>query len=131
MIRRPPRSTLFPYTTLFRSWYPVDGGFVPVDAVSSVAAPDEGFALYQEAAPETLTEEWVEPAFQGWIDPATGQWVEPAVQGWVDPATGQWVEPATQGWVDPATGQWVEPAPASEGWVDPATGQWVEPVAAT
>src|SRR3712207_7469319 len=21
MIRRPPRSTLFPYTTLFRSWY--------------------------------------------------------------------------------------------------------------
>src|SRR3712207_3682403 len=22
MIRRPPRSTLFPYTTLFRSWYP-------------------------------------------------------------------------------------------------------------
>src|SRR3712207_7341178 len=24
MIRRPPRSTLFPYTTLFRSRYPVD-----------------------------------------------------------------------------------------------------------
>src|SRR2546422_8696196 len=23
MIRRPPRSTLFPYTTLFRSWTPV------------------------------------------------------------------------------------------------------------
>src|SRR5687768_17808517 len=23
MIRRPPRSTLFPYTTLFRSWYHV------------------------------------------------------------------------------------------------------------
>src|SRR5262245_63949681 len=23
MIRRPPRSTLFPYTTLFRSWPPV------------------------------------------------------------------------------------------------------------
>src|SRR2546430_14988223 len=22
MIRRPPRSTLFPYTTLFRSWWP-------------------------------------------------------------------------------------------------------------
>src|SRR5438094_6220551 len=22
MIRRPPRSTLFPYTTLFRSWHP-------------------------------------------------------------------------------------------------------------
>src|SRR5256885_9201425 len=26
MIRRPPRSTLFPYTTLFRSRYPVAGG---------------------------------------------------------------------------------------------------------
>src|SRR2546430_10453390 len=25
MIRRPPRSTLFPYTTLFRSVYPLDG----------------------------------------------------------------------------------------------------------
>src|SRR3712207_7493390 len=30
MIRRPPRSTLFPYTTLFRSPGPVvDGGFAP------------------------------------------------------------------------------------------------------
>src|SRR3989442_7633408 len=28
MIRRPPRSTLFPYTTLFRSWRPASrGGF--------------------------------------------------------------------------------------------------------
>src|SRR2546426_2888782 len=28
MIRRPPRSTLFPYTTLFRSWYePSDFGY--------------------------------------------------------------------------------------------------------
>src|SRR5688572_32772957 len=25
MIRRPPRSTLFPYTTLFRSWTPAPG----------------------------------------------------------------------------------------------------------
>src|SRR5689334_24415975 len=25
MIRRPPRSTLFPYTTLFRSWGPLTG----------------------------------------------------------------------------------------------------------
>src|SRR3712207_7483432 len=27
MIRRPPRSTLFPYTTLFRSWQPVVRSF--------------------------------------------------------------------------------------------------------
>src|SRR2546430_13064818 len=38
MIRRPPRSTLFPYTTLFRS------------LVSSVAAP------FAQAAPETTKE---------------------------------------------------------------------------
>src|SRR3712207_8642033 len=32
MIRRPPRSTLFPYTTLFRSadWAELDGGYRPV-----------------------------------------------------------------------------------------------------
>src|SRR2546422_3150952 len=32
MIRRPPRSTLFPYTTLFRS--PLDGALVRVAAVA-------------------------------------------------------------------------------------------------
>src|SRR5690349_23482755 len=35
MIRRPPRSTLFPYTTLFRSRYDV-----PLGAVGSHARPD-------------------------------------------------------------------------------------------
>src|SRR3712207_8994751 len=29
MIRRPPRSTLFPYTTLFRSWYADPLGIEP------------------------------------------------------------------------------------------------------
>src|SRR5256885_3927615 len=29
MIRRPPRSTLFPYTTLFRSFWSVPEGFPP------------------------------------------------------------------------------------------------------
>src|SRR5687768_18090264 len=28
MIRRPPRSTLFPYTTLFRSYYPLASGML-------------------------------------------------------------------------------------------------------
>ena len=86
-------------------WYPVDGGFVPVDAVSSVASQDGEFQLFQDAAPEVATEEWVEPVAQGWVDPATGQWIEPVATGWVDQATGQWVEaaPATEGWVDPAT----------------------------
>lgn len=122
-------------------WYPVDGGFVPVDAVTSTATPEGGFALYQTA--ETSEETWTEPA-QGWIDPATGLWVDPNVaapvaeetwtepveqeaqvsEGWVDPNTGLWVEPSAQGWVDPATGAWVEPG--AEGWIDPATGLWVD-----
>src|SRR5436309_7303377 len=32
MIRRPPRSTLFPYTTLFRS-YRIDGNSVPLEVL--------------------------------------------------------------------------------------------------
>ena len=131
-------------------WYPVDGGFVPVDAVTSLATLEGGVALYQEAAPEVVTEEWVEPAAEewvepaaseGWVDPNTGEWVEPAAEEWVDPAVTEyvepaaeeWVEPAAQaqeGWVDPATGEWVEPVAAETGWVDPNTGQQVAPAAA-
>src|SRR5688572_32500337 len=38
MIRRPPRSTLFPYTTLFRSWCsPGDSGADPPGAARSSA----------------------------------------------------------------------------------------------
>src|SRR3712207_9575977 len=36
MIRRPPRSTLFPYTTLFRS---ETGGAVPADVAARVPRP--------------------------------------------------------------------------------------------
>jgi len=95
-------------------WYPVDGGFVPVDAVSSVASQDGEFQFYQEAAPEVAAEDGAEPAAQGWVDPATGEWVEPSAttEDWVDPA------PASEGWVDPATGEWVEPAATTEESVD-------------
>jgi cell wall-associated NlpC family hydrolase len=110
-------------------WYPVDGGFVPVDAVTSLATLDGGVALYQEAP----ADEWVEPAAsEGWVDPSTGEWVEPAAEEWVDPAATEYVETAAQeGWVDPNTGEWVEPATqAQESWVDPNTGEWVDPMAA-
>src|SRR3712207_6876688 len=36
MIRRPPRSTLFPYTTLFRSGYLTPGGAGPAEAAHAV-----------------------------------------------------------------------------------------------
>src|SRR3712207_9008950 len=39
MIRRPPRSTLFPYTTLFRSLQVAGGGEDRVDRVVGVLAP--------------------------------------------------------------------------------------------
>src|SRR5687768_18101063 len=35
MIRRPPRSTLFPYTTLFRSLYDANGNFVEPNPAGS------------------------------------------------------------------------------------------------
>src|SRR5258707_4478551 len=38
MIRRPPRSTLFPYTTLFRSWRPRWRAHVPVLAFALALA---------------------------------------------------------------------------------------------
>src|SRR5256885_6347662 len=41
MIRRPPRSTLFPYTTLFRS---LDGG-LDGDGVADVVGAGEGVAV--------------------------------------------------------------------------------------
>src|SRR5256886_8572410 len=44
MIRRPPRSTLFPYTTLFRSMRAV--GHIPIDR----AARKRAFEAYDEAA---------------------------------------------------------------------------------
>src|SRR5438132_12102114 len=39
LIRRPPRSTLFPYTTLFRSAYITGNGFKTVDAVADHMPP--------------------------------------------------------------------------------------------
>src|SRR5260370_14974272 len=38
MIRRPPRSTLFPYTTLFRSRDLVDRGALPAQAATTLAS---------------------------------------------------------------------------------------------
>src|SRR5918997_744669 len=37
-------------------WYPVDGGYVPVDAVSSAVSQDSEFQLWQEAAPQVAAE---------------------------------------------------------------------------
>src|SRR2546430_15736368 len=57
MIRRPPRSTLFPYTTLFRSLVPDSGlgaptASLPVAAAAANLRPAErALALAQRSAP--------------------------------------------------------------------------------
>src|SRR5260370_26242818 len=54
MIRRPPRSTLFPYTTLFRSWWGLLGpGGMPPDLVAKLSH-DFVAALNTEAVKERL-----------------------------------------------------------------------------
>src|SRR5438105_7124135 len=51
MIRRPPRSTLFPYTTLFRSLFvvslsaPATGGGVSVNYATADQSPGTGHAV--------------------------------------------------------------------------------------
>src|SRR3712207_7340033 len=53
MIRRPPRSTLFPYTTLFRSGVLVVPGALRVGAGGG---HDEDRRTYGEPSPESRTE---------------------------------------------------------------------------
>src|SRR2546430_16205860 len=71
MIRRPPRSTLFPYTTLFRSGVPVDrvhdvcvaaAGLPPVDGAMEPppSAEPSSRSTEEEAAPFDCGAVWVE-----------------------------------------------------------------------
>src|SRR2546425_3432272 len=63
MIRRPPRSTLFPYTTLFRSQLSVVPGTAPELAVGSYQAPF--FFNGDEIGTETWTVEWLDDPSDG------------------------------------------------------------------
>jgi cell wall-associated NlpC family hydrolase len=99
-------------------WYPVDGGFVPVDALTSVSSLTGGVTLSQDTAPGAATGESIAPAPP---DPAGADLAAPdqeqgaaPTDAWVDPATGEAggavpdhaaVEPL-------AVGVAVEPAPS-------------------
>src|SRR2546429_3557781 len=50
MIRRPPRSTLFPYTTLFRSVYPADDPYVTSVGGTDLTTSGAGGAWSSETA---------------------------------------------------------------------------------
>src|SRR5256885_15861131 len=59
MIRRPPRSTLFPYTTLFRSLLLVAGVVQrqAIDGGRAAASADDGAVGHQWCAPPWRSEE--------------------------------------------------------------------------
>src|SRR2546425_4798607 len=48
MIRRPPRSTLFPYTTLFRSLHVAEAVFEPVEATAGLLAAAQRIGGHRE-----------------------------------------------------------------------------------
>src|SRR2546425_9509484 len=53
MIRRPPRSTLFPYTTLFRSHFSSQGdsaAVAPLNTAAKLRTPDEA-AVWRQRQP--------------------------------------------------------------------------------
>jgi cell wall-associated NlpC family hydrolase len=132
-------------------WYPVDGGFVPVDGVTSVATLKGGVSLYQDAALDAATGESVEPATEGAVgadltntDPESAAAptdelaAPPATDTATDTASNEAladstaaIDPAqsestTYGAVDPsATAAGVDPASGDV--VDPSTGQAVAP----
>src|SRR2546425_673160 len=55
MIRRPPRSTLFPYTTLFRSWIASYSGDLNNNAAGPTACADPAEAVVVTKASPALT----------------------------------------------------------------------------
>ena len=121
-------------------WYPVDGGFVPIDAVSSVSTLKGDVALYQDTTQDAATGQWVDPAL---ADPAavaapeqvselaaTEEWVDPAAAESSPETTSTEALAAPSGAVDPATSEWTDPAPvdpAAAGSVDPVTGKSFDP----
>src|SRR3712207_8348637 len=60
MIRRPPRSTLFPYTTLFRSFPAADLSGAPAPGVSSGAAIAAMQEILARELPAGIGYEWTD-----------------------------------------------------------------------
>src|SRR3989454_6698771 len=76
MIRRPPRSTLFPYTTLFRSGdgdVPCGGRHRPLDALAHDAARRTGDQVRIDARHRFLEHRvHVDVLYHGFVDPCSG-----------------------------------------------------------
>src|SRR3712207_6756975 len=86
MIRRPPRSTLFPYTTLFRSsgWTKVSGSYTHGTSNSSLElyleSPDATQSFFVDDV--TIVGEAAAPTQPGIIQPVSTDF-ESGLQGWV------------------------------------------------
>jgi cell wall-associated NlpC family hydrolase len=120
-------------------WYPVDGGFVPVDAVSSVGMLKGDVALYQDATQDAATGDGVELAA---VDPAVADAAAQDQAGIAPAPTEEGIDPAASepapettskaalvdpvGAADPAAGAATDPAP-----VDPPAGTGVDPAIGT
>src|SRR5258705_13654089 len=69
MIRRPPRSTLFPYTTLFRSLRSFFGGLLTTCGLTQVGQPcvdgDEQLGLHGRIGNTPAEDVWAHAEWQG------------------------------------------------------------------
>src|SRR2546422_4822539 len=54
MIRRPPRSTLFPYTTLFRSKIAISPKQAPALRTASASSPEPGMVREMRTSPSEM-----------------------------------------------------------------------------
>src|SRR3712207_7039256 len=71
MIRRPPRSTLFPYTTLFRSRPQVAGRHVDEGGLAGAVRADDGEELARQDVEVDAVRRF--DAAEGEAEPARGQ----------------------------------------------------------
>src|SRR3989449_10942220 len=79
MIRRPPRSTLFPYTTLFRSVDAISQAICIVDAHGTVRRANRVFAdLIQTAVTAIPGRPWIGLLPPAWSDPVARALAEPS-----------------------------------------------------
>jgi len=125
-------------------WYPVDGGFVPVDAVSSTATVKGDASLYQdatqdaedEAAPATADPLVADAAPSDQVDDpaATKEEIAPATTDAAPKTTGKEALAAPVAAPDPTMNAGTYPAsgdPAAAAEVAPATGESVNPATTT
>ena len=105
-------------------WYPVDGGFVPVDAVSSTATLKGDATLYQDATQDAATGDGVAPATG---DPLVADAAAPdpemapaATKESIDPAASD-AAPETAS-TDALVAPVAAPDPAMDAGADPAPG---------